>query len=540
MADDFGGTDAGLDEDWDGEIDEDASQVEGAFERLLDAAVGKILEVQDSGVFLRFMRDEAPELFPELFDGLPDAGSRRGFAVQYGRALWNVTPLPRNGYRPEPLSKPERNEPCPCGSGQKHKKCCADLPELPPLPPEYAWTAVLEHLPLEEIARLAAAGRVPRLLLAEVGGRLLETGQPERARGLLEGLFERPERWDDRDADALDVLFDAYEALGDREAKREAVLRLVPHLPPVLRGLLWERLALSLAGEEDMDGAWEAYGLAQNEDAASPSLGPVEVSLLLVEERTDEAAERARDWLDLAKRGQRDISPDGITLLEEVAADPERVLLRLILEDLLPWVERLVVLAAAPAADLPAYGLLPVTGQPGSFELMPPAALAELEEQWHEAALPPELAEDADLDPEGDPEDEDFVATVWDDDAVERWVTFLEDHPQALGSLSILDDLSEMFEGLVDEVGTRLDRDLLWPIARRGPEAVARAVAGREGIRLPAEAGINRSALHLYSYAARLAGRLEEQQEEQVLLAQLLAFDPEDPHGAKMRLGEGN
>ena len=540
MSDDFGETEAGLGSDWDDEIDEDASQVEGAFERLLDAAVGKILAVQESGEFLRFMRDEAPDLFPDLFDGLPDAASRRGFAVQYGYALWNVTPLPRNGYRPEPLPKPQRNDPCPCGSGQKHKKCCADLPELPPLPPEYAWTAVLEHLPLEEIAALAAAGRVPRLLLAEVGGRLLETGQPERARGLLEGLFERPERWDDRDADALDVLFDAYEALGDREAKRAAVLRLVPHLPPVLRGLLWERLALALAGEEDMDGAWEAFGLAQREDADSPSLGPVEVSLLLVEERTDEAAGKAREWLGLAKRGERALSPDGVALLEEVAADPERVLLRLILEDLLPWVERLVDLAALPAVDGPPYELVPVAGEPGGFELVPPADLAELEELWHEAALPPELAAGEEPGPDEDYEDEDFVSMVWEDGAVERWVAFLEDHPRALSDLSILDDLTEMFEGLIDEVGSRLDRTLLWPIARRGPEAVARAVADRGPVRLPDAAGMNRSALHLYSYAARVAARLEERAEEQLLLSQLLAFDPEDPHGAKLRLGEGN
>lgn len=535
--------------------EDDAAQVEGAFERLLDTAVGEILQHQDSAAFLRFMREEAPARFPELFNGLPDEASRRGFAVQYGRALWNVTPLPRNGYRPEPLPRPERNGPCPCGSGQKYKKCCAELPELPPLPPEYAWTAVLEHLPTDEVAKLAAEGRVPRLLLAEVGGRLLEIGQSERARELLEGLFERPDRWDERDADSLDVLFDAYEALGDREAKRAAVLRLVPHLPPVLRGLLWERLALSLAGEEEMDDAWEAFDRAVQEDPESPSLGPVEVSLLLVEERTDEAAAKAREWLARAERSRRPSSPDGIALLEEVAEDPEGVLLRLILEERMPLIDRLVELAAV-AVELPAYSLAPVAGEPGAWELVPPPALARLEELWHEAALPDagpeegarlyeltgteEPEEPESLESLPDDDDLDLAFEVWEEEGAEHWVAFLEEHPEALGSLSVLDDLSEIFDALVDEVGARLDRALLWPLFKRGPEIVERALAGRPAGKavLPWRAGMNRSALQLYAYAARLAGRMEEKDEEQRLLARLLELDPEDPHGARLRFGK--
>src|SRR5204863_2949637 len=115
---------AELDMEGEDDADGDTVEVEEAFERLLDTAIGEILKHQDSAAFLRFMREQAPALFPDLFNGLPDEASRRGFAVQYGQALWNVTPLPRNGFRPEPLPRPERNGPCPCGSGLKYKKCC--------------------------------------------------------------------------------------------------------------------------------------------------------------------------------------------------------------------------------------------------------------------------------------------------------------------------------------------------------------------------------------------------------------------------------
>ena len=34
-----------------------------------------------------------------------------------------------------------RNDPCPCGSGKKLKKCCVALPSAPEAAPSYAWMA---------------------------------------------------------------------------------------------------------------------------------------------------------------------------------------------------------------------------------------------------------------------------------------------------------------------------------------------------------------------------------------------------------------
>lgn len=53
-----------------------------------------------------------------------------------------------------PMNAPGRNDPCPCGSGKKYKKCCLGTePTAPaPAPERSAW----EHLPFAERAKIAA------------------------------------------------------------------------------------------------------------------------------------------------------------------------------------------------------------------------------------------------------------------------------------------------------------------------------------------------------------------------------------------------
>jgi hypothetical protein len=116
--------------------------------RLLKSAVGEVLRRQDGDAFLSWMRSEAPERFPEIFASLDDRVAR-ALALELGRQIWNATPLPRNGFQPEPLPRPRAEEPCPCGSGRTHGECCASAPVLPGLTPELLWALVAAELPLE-------------------------------------------------------------------------------------------------------------------------------------------------------------------------------------------------------------------------------------------------------------------------------------------------------------------------------------------------------------------------------------------------------
>lgn len=61
--------------------------------------------------------------------------------------------LPKKPARAE--KAPDRNDPCPCASGAKYKKCCALAPKPPAPPPERAAT-LADGIPAREPARAAA------------------------------------------------------------------------------------------------------------------------------------------------------------------------------------------------------------------------------------------------------------------------------------------------------------------------------------------------------------------------------------------------
>ncbi|MFL6199800.1 MAG: SEC-C metal-binding domain-containing protein [Thermoanaerobaculia bacterium] len=196
----------------------------GMFLRLVRAAVGQILHLQQGDAFLSWMRVEAPRLFPEVFAGLPDR-VRRALATELGRQIWNATPLPRRGFRPLPLPRPKAADPCPCRSGRAYESCCANAPVLPGLTPELMWAFVAGELPLEPAAALAEEGGIPRPYLGIVARRLVEAGQPVRAQRFLERLFEEPEVLDRSDLDTMDALLEAYEELNLNEDMRSFVER---------------------------------------------------------------------------------------------------------------------------------------------------------------------------------------------------------------------------------------------------------------------------------------------------------------------------
>jgi hypothetical protein len=192
--------------------------------QLLKEAVGQILSLQDGDAFLSWMRSAAPKRFPQVFAGIPKR-VRSSLAAELGRQIWEATPLPRNGYRPLPLPRPHRSDPCPCGSGRPYEKCCASAPAMPGLNRELVWTFVAGQIPLEDAVELAGTGGIPRPYRGIVARRLLEAGQQARALALLEPMFDDPRLLDERDTDSLDALLVAYERLGKEGEMRAFVER---------------------------------------------------------------------------------------------------------------------------------------------------------------------------------------------------------------------------------------------------------------------------------------------------------------------------
>ena len=102
-------------EEWAAPRDKDAA-------RWLDDALQAILTMaeDDTG---------SPEVSPLSEDGAPSTSIARLNA--FGEAIWAVYDLRElwktMGPRVEPIRReatPGRNDPCPCGSGKKYKKCC--------------------------------------------------------------------------------------------------------------------------------------------------------------------------------------------------------------------------------------------------------------------------------------------------------------------------------------------------------------------------------------------------------------------------------
>jgi SEC-C motif-containing protein len=504
-------------------MDMDEERIEEAqYEELssfLRQAVNEALKLEDGEAFQAWIWEEAPRLLTGLLPRLPDEQARRGFLLEFGRSLWNSIPLPSNGFRPRPIPQPERNDPCPCGSGKKYKKCCAPWSEgAPELDAEGIWMLMAEELPLERVEAMGASGRVPRSILGIIATSLLDHGDPQKALALVRPLFERPERLDERDAASLNTLLEAYDALDLQEEYWAEAERLAAALRPSLRAVLWESLARSYAVEGEMEEAWNSLERARQDDPESPALGPLEVSLLLAEGRTAEAGERARYWRSRLREG--DLSEQGFEFLARVGENPEETQLRFSFGDevtervhqLEEWLAR-----AEPPADL--YGIEAAGDDPAEGRLAASGPLRELEAGFEAVFYPPVA------DPESEEEDEDW--DPWDEDRAEEWLAFLLEHRQALDSIDVLEDVAHAISEIVTDRYGFLDRPLLRPLLERGLAVVRQALAAHPGIaRLPGELEPNGSALALIVAAAAQAHRLGETDRARELLEWLRALEP--------------
>jgi tetratricopeptide (TPR) repeat protein len=558
----------------------------------IQAAVAQILGNEEEGDFLAWVRAEAPRRLPGLFADLPNEQAARSIAFEMGREIWNKVPLPGAGYRTRPIPRPERNEPCPCGSGQKHKRCCGAIAgnrfELP-FEAEDAWTFVLLQISEAEAAQLVAEKRVPRALLPGIAGRLIDFDEAESALALLEPLFEAPEQLDERDAPALEALIEAYDELGLDESKERAIARLDGALRPPLRLVLWETLARSFMVEGDDDRAWEMVEKVRRVDPESPVIAWVQVVLLLGENRLEEAAERARESLS-HPRTRSSLSEEGLAWLQEAAEDPAGSRRRLVLDDLLPSVERFQkLLESAVSRPIRPY-TVDTAQNPEIGLLVPPEDLLRVEAGWVQATFDPgeppddgpdwggkEDEEDdwedddeagiEDIDEEDDEEDDededweddededededeelaaelwdlddeedegDHLAESWGPEAADVWLTYLETNPEAFDSLLVLSDLGARASALVAWRDLTLRDEILSPVVRRGVAILDATLAAAPQVILPAELDENLPALEVLQSSAFLTG---EPLPDLEALEHLLRLDPEDHLGARNDLG---
>jgi len=313
---------------------------------LFDAAVQEILRHEDHDRFLDWIRANGARLLPAPLTQGEDGGAAAAIAL--GRGIWNATPLPGNQFRPRPIPEPGRNDRCPCGSGRKYKQCCAQLPRFEVLTSEELWPILVAHLSRAQLDGAVTARRIPPAALAAAAQTYAEEGLLSKAAALLEPVFESGvEHLDERFETAFDVLCDVYAAQGSDRKRERFAERIAQQARGPLERAAWQRLAAIRHDAGQIDAAWEAIRMAHQADPGQPSVALNELTLLVTENRLDEAKARAEFW---AAKLTRERYPDDelIDMFRAAGRDPAKALARVMvahtgadLDRLTAWVARM-------------------------------------------------------------------------------------------------------------------------------------------------------------------------------------------------------
>lgn len=203
------------------------------------------------------------------------------------------------------MPRPERNAPCPCGSGRKYKQCCGAV-NTPPLDlaPDDMLMRVIEQLPSDRLEELVVRGAPPPVL-CKIAERWFGEGRHDELVRLLEPLFADPARLDGRVAQAASLLMNTYAHL-ERTGDRDALIERLKTTPGrELRSLALQREASVLADRDEFPAAWRAFREAQRLDPQDPTFAHLEVLLPMAEGRKEEARSRANIWAaDLLARSR--------------------------------------------------------------------------------------------------------------------------------------------------------------------------------------------------------------------------------------------
>jgi tetratricopeptide (TPR) repeat protein len=560
-----------------------------AFEDLVGRAVAKVLASESLDDFLDWFWNELFRASASAEQPL-DAAGAHALGTMLGRSIWGATPAPHNDFRPRALPEPGRNEPCICGSGRKYKRCCGGGPRPAALRPEDLWPIVLEVLPPAGRKAALDSGRVPLAGLLQLAGQAIDDGRPKFAIGLLEPLFTGQFAGvDDLHDHALNMLCNTYDDLG-RQGKKLALLERVRSEAPrsPLRSGACQRLAAMAIDRGDSARAWAEFRQAQRDDPGAPSVGLLEIQLLMAEGRADEARESARVW---RRRLQRIGDPEldnTIALLSEIVNDPHAAMADFMIGVSEGAGRRLhEAVHELTGRPLPLYRVVPeaeiepqapspqsiaarlrgmglpqdqidaltsdllarlentepdepageagledgVPDRDDGYQLVPPPNLATLEADWH-AIYPVDKPFSVHLAPYADED-------PWEPAIEDRWMGFLQRHPEAFDSIDILDDLASAIEihpaGDMLGVGVSLRQPLVERAERILRKALDAADAPEE-LRLPWLDPVNRPALRCVFRASMLAAEHGDRARERELSELLLRLNPDDNHGVRSHL----
>ena len=467
---------------------------------------------------------ELPRQAPDFAAKMPP-GERRSIGLALFREIWNHTPRPELGWKKLSLPKPERNGPCPCGSGKKHKQCCGPMEAASPFPSGgfSVLSYVLETVPVAQYSALPFKQLDPEEV-AHVASEWEKDGRIAPATMLLEAMLAPGARLDARHEYAFDMLCGLYLDTDRADDRLLLVERVMHSQDKLLRATAWQRRATLHADEGEHALAWEAFKQAQRLDPDSPSLAHLELVLLANQDRFDEAQTRAAFWAKrLTKLGYGDERI--VELMEDVALDPN--LLREMMDgggydggdefseaspEDVAALDALVKGLPTPSCH---YRLLPQEDAAGALEAT--AELAAIERQWDKLYWD----EAEDRDPWGDT----------------RWLDWLRTHHAAWQSFAVIEDVVGIIQDALCPEDTDDRFDWMEETLLNHAMAVLRRVVAAnkaEGLKLEWGWIENRPALRLLMHRIEIA----RQSPEELLLLEwlVLVLNPNDNGGQRERL----
>ncbi|MEO8134831.1 MAG: UPF0149 family protein, partial [Betaproteobacteria bacterium] len=392
-----------------------------------------------------------------------------------GRMFWGTMPKPQRGWRIQPLPRPERNAPCPCGSGKKFKQCCQpfEFPAEMAPPALNMFKFVLDLWPETKLHEIPLR-RLDPDSLADTAKQWLEEGDGARAIVLLEGLFANPANLDEHHVSCFDQLCDAYLEVGMQVERETLSARIARHPNKDLASTALHRATVLACDEGDYESAWERFGQALRLTPDDPYLAHLEVLVLQSEGRLDEAMARAKVWAARLRRKNRPDYERLIESLEQMAENPGRALLGLAerdgpeddaWSDLLetaPEVELLYSIEKNPLPD-DTWGSGRI-----AIAMKPLQVLVRVEREWRKRFF---VQKPGLVDLQGDASGacEDFAAVV----------EFMEANPAAWQSFEILDDLVLIARDWFDDDAEGVaGSDVLLELTDQAVELLEMCVAG--------------------------------------------------------------
>lgn len=505
------------------DLDEGTDQ----FESLLMISAGILYRSADPVNFLDWIAQHGPSLAPELAKQVdPQTGPVSLFFRAMGVQIYNHTPNPNRDFALYPLPKPERNQPCPCGSGKKYKHCCHVL-EMhdSPLADCNMLYYVLEYAPKTLLATLPNS-KVNNEALADVAEQWREEGKMDRVLALLEPWFKPTMTLTKRHRWLFDILMDVYLDT-DKPLKRKRLLqRACEADDKQLRADAWQRKASIDMDAGDTLSAWKSFSIAQQLDPNAPPLAILELTLLCAEGKFDQAKARATFWLARFKRSA-DVTPEFLDLLAQCTQDP-RAALRAAASTDEPQPPALLelnrLLNSAPA--IAAHYQLDIHNDEAM--LQPEKALATLERQWAAKAQPnkPQLTTLSN-------DDFDFWSRA------ESWLPLLQSKPLLWNSFEVLDDLVMGADTILNAGGMHEHwLDFLNKLLDRATDLLdAQLAAHPSTTNLPWLFLENRPALRLLAHKVSLLEFTEGLGQNFIRHAEhLIRLNPNDNHGFRDQL----